>query len=94
MVLVRIVWMSTCPHTSSQHHSKLSIEVKAGWMGEQMLSTGGFMSLGLMSAYRRRDETRRTGMVGVKTVDVQNGVQRRERRRMVSREIRAKNMLR
>ena len=41
--------MSICLHTSSQRHSKLSIEVKAGWNGEQIVKTDGSFSLGLMS---------------------------------------------
>ena len=90
-----VVWMSTCLHTSSQHHSKLSIEWKAGWKGEQLVSTDGIFSLGLMSAYRRRDETRRRGMALVKKEGVQNGgVQTKVRRRRNGREIQAKEMVR
>ena len=41
--------MLICFHTSSQRHSKLSIEVKAGWKGEQAVSADGSFMLGLMS---------------------------------------------
>ena len=81
--------MPTCFHTSSQHHNKLSIEVKARWKGEQVLSTVDFFTSGLMSAYRRRDETRRRGIVGVKTVDVQKSARIIESNRRVGREIKA-----
>ena len=46
--LVMMVWMSTCLHTSSQRHSKLSMEVKAGWKGEQRLVSGDILLLGLI----------------------------------------------